>query len=307
VSAGPETPAGLTLRRGGPDDVEAVTALVVAEERAIRGDSEWSEADTEDWWRGLEHRGESWVASDSNGEIGGMVGLFYRDDRSDAWIAVAPQHKGGRVDAALVEFAEDRVRTLGQKALLVGTLAEDEVLRQLLERSGYHSVRHFYRMRITLTEQPPDPRWPSGITCSTFTEADARAFYDAVADSFKDNWDFIPMEFEAWKRHRFEAPDFDPSLWFIARNGDDIAGILRCDPKRWGVGWVAMLGVRQPWRRLGLGLALLHQAFGEFYRRGERDVGLGVDAQNPTGATRLYERAGMHVHAEEVMYQRDVA
>ena len=33
----------------------------------------------------------------------------------------------------------------------------------------------------------------------------------------------------------------------------------------------------------------------EFFRRGERTVALGVDAQNPTGATRLYERVGMRV------------
>jgi ribosomal protein S18 acetylase RimI-like enzyme len=52
-------------------------------------------------------------------------------------------------------------------------------------------------------------------------------------------------------------------------------------------------GVRRPWRRRGLGLALLRRAFGEFQRRGERLVQLGVDAASPTGATRLYERVGM--------------
>jgi mycothiol synthase len=52
---------------------------------------------------------------------------------------------------------------------------------------------------------------------------------------------------------------------------------------------------------------LLHQAFGEFYRRGERVVALGVDADNSTGATRLYERAGMRVHAEDVTYQKELA
>jgi ribosomal protein S18 acetylase RimI-like enzyme len=51
--------------------------------------------------------------------------------------------------------------------------------------------------------------------------------------------------------------------------------------------------VRRPWRKRGLGLALLNHSFGEFYRRGYRRVGLGVDAQNLTGALRLYEKAGM--------------
>ena len=70
------------------------------------------------------------------------------------------------------------------------------------------------------------------------------------------------------------------------------------------MGWIASVGVRQPWRRQGLGLALIHHAFGEFWRRGERKVGLGVDAENPTGATRLYERAGMHVAFDAVVYEK---
>ncbi len=56
------------------------------------------------------------------------------------------------------------------------------------------------------------------------------------------------------------------------------------------------LGVRRQWRKRGIGLALLRHSFGEFYRRGKRMAGLGVDAENLTGALRLYENAGMHVH-----------
>ena len=57
---------------------------------------------------------------------------------------------------------------------------------------------------------------------------------------------------------------------------------------------MASLSVRRPWRKQGLGLALLQQSIAEFYRRGYRKVGLGVDAQNLSGAVRLYEKAGMH-------------
>jgi mycothiol synthase len=60
------------------------------------------------------------------------------------------------------------------------------------------------------------------------------------------------------------------------------------------MGWVGTLGVVRDWRRNGLGLALLHHSFEEFHRRGKRKVGLGVDAQSLTGATRLYLKAGMN-------------
>ena len=74
---------------------------------------------------------------------------------------------------------------------------------------------------------------------------------------------------------------------------------------RSGIGWVGSLGVRRKWRKQGLGMALLLHSFGEFYKRGETVVGLGVDASNPTGATRLYERAGMHIETEYVCYEKE--
>jgi ribosomal protein S18 acetylase RimI-like enzyme len=83
--------------------------------------------------------------------------------------------------------------------------------------------------------------------------------------------------------------------------------VARCDAYRYGGGWVAGLGVRKPWRKRGLGLALLQRTFRLFHERGERSVGLGVDSENPTGATRLYERAGMHVESESVTFERSLA
>jgi mycothiol synthase len=55
-----------------------------------------------------------------------------------------------------------------------------------------------------------------------------------------------------------------------------------------------------------LGLALLQHSFGEFYKRGTPVISLGVDAANPTGATRLYQKAGMHVAAEYVSYEKEL-
>jgi len=104
-------------------------------------------------------------------------------------------------------------------------------------------------------------------------------------------------------------PDFDPTLWLLAMDGDQIAGIslnaaqADDDPD---VGWVSSLGVLRPYRRKGLGLALLQHSFAEFYRRGKRKVGLGVDAYSLTGATRLYERAGMHVARQFSTFEKEL-
>ena len=102
-----------------------------------------------------------------------------------------------------------------------------------------------------------------------------------------------------------ERDDFDPNAWIIARDGYEIAGgsLNAIEDEE---AWVAVLFVRRPWRRRGLGLALLRASFREFWKRGVPKAALGVDAENPTGATRLYERAGMHVVREERMYRKDV-
>ena len=72
------------------------------------------------------------------------------------------------------------------------------------------------------------------------------------------------------------------------------------------VGYVGLLGVRRPWRRKGLGEALLLRSFQAFRERGWTRGTLGVDASSPTGATRLYERAGMRVYRTTVFLERPV-
>ena len=98
---------------------------------------------------------------------------------------------------------------------------------------------------------------------------------------------------------------FDPSLWFLAEEAEEPAGAILCRQDL-GVGWVDSLGVRPAWRRRGLGLALLRHAFGEFHRRGWPGAALGVDAANETGATRLYEGAGMRVARQYAIYQKEL-
>jgi mycothiol synthase len=299
-------PAGFTVRPGRPAEIDAVTATLVAEEVAVRGHSGWDATDTTDWWRGLELRGEAWVVENGDGAIAGCLGLFTRGGDFDGWICVHPDYGGRGLGAALVEHAENRAKDLGGASLKLGSFAENPGAQRLLADAGYHPVRRFYRMQIDLDAPPPEPEWPPGITCSTFDVSETQAFHAAVQDAFAENWDFRPIPFEEWKALRIEAPDFDPTLWLVARDGDEIAAFARCEAKRWGMGWIASLGVRKPWRTRGLGLAILLRAFREFHERGERSVGLGVDSKNQTGATRLYERAGMQVVAEDVVWEKEL-
>jgi GNAT superfamily N-acetyltransferase len=110
-------------------------------------------------------------------------------------------------------------------------------------------------------------------------------------------------DYDAWHRNTLGRSDFDPSLCYVVQAGEEIVAAT-LNLTFGDQGWIRTLGVRRPWRRSGVGLALLHQSFGEYYRRGVRTVALGVDAGNPTGATRLYEKAGMRPVLQFDFYQK---
>ena len=142
----------------------------------------------------------------------------------------------------------------------------------------------------------------------TATADDQRSVYDAVTEVWQDTNDPIDETFEEWAHWHVERDSYDPSLWFLAMAGEELAGfsICRSDPVDPQAGYVNLLGVRRAWRRQGLGEALLLRSFDAFRQRGLTRGTLGVDASSVTGATRLYERAGMRVYRDTVFLERAV-
>jgi ribosomal protein S18 acetylase RimI-like enzyme len=123
-----------------------------------------------------------------------------------------------------------------------------------------------------------------------------------IEEAFADHWGHAPRSFEDWEQAMLQRDGFDPTLTFMAFDGNEVAGVAVNRYR--DIAWVGQLAVRRAWRKRGVGLALLLQSFNEFYRRGDRVVGLGVDAQSLTGATRLYEKAGMHVTKRYDTYEK---
>jgi len=226
---------------------------------------------------------------------------------------VHPDFHGLGIGTTMLRTLEYRARQemeLAQPDLRVfirnGVAGNDAAACQLHENEGYKAIRHSWHMEIELQEAPKIPSFPEGIELRPFLlEAHNQAVFEAHEQAFSDHWGHTPGTFESWKHHLIEPESFDPSLWFIAWDGDQIAGYSICR-YRMGSGWVGTLGVRPPWRKRGLGEALLLHSFGEFYKRGTRIIGLGVDAQNPTGATRLYQKAGMHVASDSIVYEKEL-
>jgi len=168
-------------------------------------------------------------------------------------------------------------------------------------------VHVFRELRIELEAPPPAPECPDGLRVVPFDpELDALEFHAAHQEAFTDHWDYAPRSLESWSKVHLESERFDPALWCVVRAGHEIAAGTICTGDTYGGGWVHALFTRRPWRRQGLGAALLGDSFGRFWERGERSVGLGVDAASDTGAFRLYERAGMTPVLGWVVYEKEL-
>jgi mycothiol synthase len=231
--------------------------------------------------------------------------------RTDGY--VHPNFKGHGIGTSLL-------RTVEKRALEEMSLANPEVrvsLRSIIDNrdpdshdlhrnEGYQPLRYHWRMEIVLNAPPAEPKFPVGIELRPFIKGEHDiVVWQAQNESFRDHWGSHDVSFEDWKHHRFNDPEFNPSLWAIAWDGDEIAG-FSLNRYRMGIGWIRTLGVRRSWRKRGLGEALLLHSFAEFYKRGTKTIGLGVDAQNPTGATRLYQKVGMYAASEYVTYEKEL-
>ena len=297
-------PEGFGVRDASPSDLDAAEEIVRAEEGVFRG-AEPEVVDIADFWRNANFDGASWMVEREGAPVAFAAGME-RGGAHDYWATARPEVAGLGLSSWLLARAERHARGAGAPVLRAGCIAENTAAAALFRELGFREARHFFQMRVDFERAPASPSPPAGIELAPFRRDEARAFHATLNEAFAEEWGWHAAPFEEWQERRLDAPDTDLSLWFVARDGDELAGVARCEARRDRGGWIGALGVLEPWRRRGLGRALLLHAFGEFHRRGAPHVGLGVDAANPTGATRLYEAAGMRVIKEDVVYEKEL-
>ncbi len=307
-------PTGFTIRSPVVDDLKAINKLITA--CAI--DTDGTDAFTvpylpSDWeLPGFQQETDAWVVGAPDGQMAGYASIWpWVPGRFGSEGYVHPDFAGRGIGAALLGLIKGRNEQLAQDmpedsllALIQEISARNEAAGHLLAKHGFSVIRHSWQMIIALSEAPPAPIWPVGIQVRRMIAGrDEHSVYEAVEETFAENRGHVPVTFEQWAAHRLRPEYFDPSLWFLATDGPELAGVVLCRYQR-EMGWVGILAVRKRWRKQGLGMALLHQAFGEFYRRNRHEIGLSVDSENTSGATRLYERAGMRIARQDDRYEK---
>jgi mycothiol synthase len=208
--------------------------------------------------------------------------------------AIAAEH--GRVRPQWLES--------GAGDLAVGTIA-------LLERAGYRPVRHSYEMVLRTLDDVPEVALPEGFEVRPVTRDQYRSIWEANAEAFRDHWGERTQGEEDWRRFESEPEYADPSLWQVAWDGDEIAGVVINtipaatnageEPRR---GYVDSVSVRRRWRRRGLARALLARSLAAMRRAGLTSASLGVDTENVTGALRLYESLGFVPKSRFTLYRK---
>lgn len=308
-------PDGYTTRPPTVEDAPEIAALIAACQVADGDEADMTVEELLSDWRGVNLSEEALAVLAPVGQIVGYADLYSRHfTHVSVYGSVHPDYRGRGIGTYLVRWGEvwteARMHQAPEHARILVQhycRTSNEAARRLLEALGYAHVRTHFIMDIALEDEPPAPWWPEGLTVRTFVAGqDEQAVFEAGEEAFGDIWGRAPSTLEAWMLPA-RAEGFDPTLWFLAedRSSGQIAGLCLSEVVA-GKGHIGQVGVRRQWRRKGLGLALLHHAFGEFYRRGVREVSLSVDAESPTGAPLLYRRAGMRVAKSFARYRKDL-
>jgi GNAT superfamily N-acetyltransferase len=252
------------------------------------------------WW---------WTEVDGPGALSGPGARVFQ-----AWGCLVPQWRGFGIGGSALRWLEARARVIaaaveaqdGRRPMVFGqfTTQFETAQAQLLAGNGYEPVRYFHEMvRPSLTDIPPFPL-PPGVALRPVLPAHYRAIWDASNEAMRDHWSMsapIDAYYQAWLN---DPILFTPHLWQIAwdEETNEVAGQVRAyvfDAQNEKFqrlrGYTEFISVRRAWRRRGLARALIAHSLRTQAALGLTESALGVDSENLSGATRLYQDCGFQV------------
>jgi mycothiol synthase len=233
----------------------------------------------------------------------------------EGWVRPASRRRG--LGRALLHWTERRAEEVarvdgrdGERALAAWPDETQAGAVALYESEGYRIVRYGFLMIRDLAEPIRDLPLPAGLEIRPVRPADHRAIWDADVEAFRDHWgraERTEMDFERW----FASPELDTERWQVAWDGDEVAGSVMTfvyptenEVLGFARGWLEHISVRRPWRRRGLASALIARSLHDLRERGLSEAALGVDAENTSGALRVYEAIGFRRVRTDVGYRK---
>lgn len=314
-------PPGWTTRRPTFDDIPAILALVHASDIAAVGEPDFSAEDVREALTTphTDPAQDCWLAVDPEGEV---VGWTYPENPSGGardFIEVYVHPERGRpaqrplLDLMLARVAE-RAAGFGRAAVTAraGAIPTETHWIDTLTAAGFTFVKRYARMRRDLdgvATQPPAP--PEGVGIRPVRaddDGEMRRFHAVIEEAFTDTGEHPPIDYDSWRAQLAKLPSVAYDEWLVAEADGRWAGVLHSADQALdrNEGWVKMLAVLRPYRRRGVGAALLRHAFAVYAAKGRTGAGLGVDLTNPTRPATLYRSVGMSPVYEADMFEREV-
>jgi mycothiol synthase len=256
-----------------------------------------------------------------DGELIGFGFLWITEpsDSIDGFLSfyVHPNHRQINLESEIIAWGEQRMGEVQQEKQIpvrFGLSARDSQCERikLIESHGFKSNRYFFTMERNLQEAIPQPQLPAGFSIRHVNgKADAEAWVEMFNNSFIDHWNHHDLTIENLI-HFFNEPSYRPELDLIAIAADGtFAATCEChifpeDNARTGrsEGWIGTLGVIRSCRKMGLGKSLLLSGLHKLKSAGMNTARLGVDADNPNGALRLYESVGFYKVYTRIVYMK---
>jgi mycothiol synthase len=277
-----------------------VLEVVVARDVADLGRPDYTLEDVESEWSepGFALDEDAWVA-----EQDGRLVAYACVRWIEQLVLVAPAATGAGTGSRLLELVEGRARERGL-ALRQHLPERNAQAAALLSAHGYTRRHGYLRLGVELDPPPPQPRWPAGTSLRRYAGSqDDRPLHALFTEAFSEVLGSEPQPFESWRAQVVEHAAFDPDLLLVAELDGAPVGAAACE--RWDEqGAVRSLATVGRGRGIGLGRALLLEAFAEFRRRGLPEVVLGVQSDN-VPALGLYESVGMRTLWRVDRWQRD--
>ncbi len=258
-----------------------------------------------------------------NDELVGFSQTNWRRELDGTYVynifgSLLPAWRRKGIGSAVLAYNEAHAREIAKahpaeapKVFRSGAFPEIEPhIAHLVENAGYEPVRYGFDMGRPIDAPLPDAPLPPGLEVRPAKMEQVDTIFDATDEAFRDHWGFSPItakDRQAWLNH----PDFDISLWKVAWDGDEVAGMVlnyvapeenkALGRKR---GYTENISVRRPWRRRGLARALLVESIQMFKDMGFEETALSVDTENPNGALNLYTGVGYTVEKRHTVYQK---
>jgi ribosomal protein S18 acetylase RimI-like enzyme len=235
------------------------------------------------------------------------------------WVALLPEWRRMGIGRALLHACQRRLREIAadlpaatESVFHTNSPEGDIGANEVLRREGYRPARYSYTMVRPTLDSVPEIPIPERLEVRPARPEAYRRIFEANEEAFQDHWGYIPRTDEDFERWLGE-PATDPSLWQVAWDGDEVAGMvlpfIHADENAHYHrlrGYTEDVCVRRPWRRRGLARALLARSLQALRERGMTEAALGVDVENPSGALQLYESLGYRPVQRWTVYRKAI-